>query len=221
LIFSLSNFLTASSDGRLVLLASPEDDAENTMTDSESPDTSPDPSAESASNESSTGSTLVSGGELSDEGKREVARWVNDGLGLSEVQKRLANDHGLTLTYMETRFLVDDLDLDLQDPAEPEPSSQGDGADADSPAPSQEDAAVSDDPASTDSSGVAVDVDKVMRPGALASGSVTFPDGVTTQWQLDQFGRLALTPKDDYKPSEENLMAFQEQLQVELQKAGF
>ena len=70
-------------------------------------------------------------------------------------------------------------------------------------------------------SGVSVEVDKVMRPGALASGTVTFSDGVATQWQLDQFGRLAVTPKDDHKPSEEDLMAFQQQLQVELRKAGF
>ena len=119
---------------------------------------------------------------------------------------------------METRFLVDDLDLALQDPEEPEPKLP---AMEEQGAADEEGSADLDQPASTDASGVSVEVDKVMRPGALASGMVTFSDGVTTQWQLDQFGRLAVTPKDDHKPSEEDLLAFQQQLQVELRKAGF
>jgi hypothetical protein len=157
---------------------------------------------------------------LTDEGKLEVARWVNEGFGLSEVQKRLAAEHGLTLTYMETRFLVDDLDLDLQDPVEPEPeiSAQGDADPMLDPANGPD---ALDEPSSSKVAGVTVEVDKVMRPGALASGAVTFPDGVTMQWQLDQFGRLALTPKEGYQPSEDNLVAFQQQLQAELRKAGF
>lgn len=171
----------------------------------------PDPSPSSSSE-----SALVSGGSLTDEGKREVARWISEGLGLSDVQKKLADEHGLTLTYMETRFLVDDLELALQDPEpEPEPAiaEGGEGS------PSAENEEL--EGASASEGGVSVEVDKVMRPGALASGAVTFPDGVTMQWQLDQFGRLAITPKEGYQPSEENLMAFQQQVQVELRKAGF
>lgn len=185
------------------------------MTDSNSPE-SPDPTPElNAGGSPSSG--LVAGGELTEDGKREVARWINQGMGLSEVQKTLAAEHDLNLTYMETRFLVDDLDLSLQDPVEPEPEA---------PAAGEQEAAAGEssadlEPAAPDHSGVSVEVDKVMRPGAVASGTVTFSDGVSTQWQLDQFGRLAVTPKDEYKPSEEDLMAFQQQLQVELRKAGF
>ena len=125
------------------------------------PDSSPSSSSESA---------LVSGGSLTDEGKREVARWISEGLGLSDVQKRLADEHGLTLTYMETRFLVDDLQLALQDPDEPEPPV------ADEP----EAGAIADgedvlEGTGAESSGVSVAVDKVVRPGAMASGAVTFP----------------------------------------------
>ena len=173
----------------------------------------------------SSESPLVSGGCLNDEGKREVARWINEGLSLSDVQKRLASEHGLTLTYMETRFLVDDLELALQDPEpepEPEPESEPSAAEGQEPAvdaPGNEDEGMPGDQA--EGTGVSVEVDKIMRPGALASGAVTFPDGVTMQWQLDQFGRLAITPKEGYQPSEENLMAFQQQLQGELRKAGF
>ncbi len=185
------------------------------MIDSDSSDLSQEASA----------SSLVSEGALTDEGKREVASWINEGLGLSEVQKRLADEHGLTLTYIETRFLVDDLELSLQDPdpePEPEPESEpsaAQGQDLAVDAQGNGDEEVPADQA--EATGVSIEVDKVMRPGALASGSVTFPDGVTMEWQLDQFGRLAITPKEGYQPSEENLMAFQQQLQGELRKAGF
>lgn len=157
-------------------------------------------------------SSLVSDGELTEEGKKEVARWIDEGLGLSEVQKRLAEEHGLTLTYMETRFLVDDLELALQDPDEPEPLIA--------------DAAIVDgeeglEATKAESSGVSVEVDKVVRPGTLASGAVTFSDGVSLQWHLDQMHRLGISPKEGYQPSEEDLIVFQEQLQIELSKAGF
>lgn len=195
------------------------------MIDSDSSqETSASPSDESTSSGSSD-SPLVSGGSLTDEGKREVARWINEGLGLSDVQKRLADEHGLTLTYIETRFLVDDLELSLQDPEpapEPEPESEPSATQGQEPpvdAQGNGDEGVPGDQA--EAKGVSIEVDKVMRPGALASGSVTFPDGVTMEWQLDQFGRLAITPKEGYQPSEENLMAFQQQLQGELRKAGF
>ncbi len=196
------------------------------MTDSESTgslEEVPEPAPETSSSPSpvAPSSSLVANGELTGEGRREVARWVNEGLGLSEVQKRLADEHGFTLTYMETRFLVDDLDLDLQDADEPEPKT----ALAEEPesdlASVDEGAGSAEEQAAGENSGVTVAVDKVMRPGALVSGTVAFPDGVALQWQLDQFGRLALTPKEGYQPSEENLMAFQKQLQVELRKSGY
>ena len=194
------------------------------MTDQEPTDSSDQPlegnPPESPVAETSASSALVSGGELTDEGKREVARWVNEGLGLSDVQRRLADKHGLTLTYMETRFLVDDLDLALQDPVEPEPKPSVEPEAESANDPSAEADSLDEAP-SSEASGVSVEVDKVMRPGALASGDVTFPDGETLQWQLDQFGRLAVTPKEGYQPSEDNIMAFQQQLQVELRKAGF
>ncbi|MFP6900888.1 MAG: hypothetical protein VCA36_08075 [Opitutales bacterium] len=193
-------------------------DSQPTDSSNESTEPAPEGSPDSPTGEptsSSSSSSLVSGGELTEEGKKEVARWIDEGLGLSEVQKRLAEEHGLTLTYMETRFLVDDLELALQDAEEPQPSV----------ADKLEDGALADGKegleGAADSSGISVEVDKVVRPGAIVSGTVTFSDGVSLQWHLDQMSRLAIAPKEDYQPSEEDLMAFQEKLQVELRKAGF
>jgi hypothetical protein len=62
----------------------------------------------------------------------------------------------------------------------------------------------------------------VTRPGALVSGSVTFSDGNTAQWSLDQFGRLGLSAKTPgYKPSQNDIVAFQTELQRQLAKTGY
>ncbi|MEM9227743.1 MAG: hypothetical protein AAGA45_07220, partial [Verrucomicrobiota bacterium] len=61
--------------------------------------------------------------DLSEDNKVQVAGWIAEGLGLSEVQKRLADELGINLTFMEVRFLVDDLDLELKDKESPKASA--------------------------------------------------------------------------------------------------
>jgi hypothetical protein len=61
---------------------------------------------------------------------------------------------------------------------------------------------------------VRVTMDAVTRASALASGKVTFSDGETADWMLDQTGRLGLNPtKPGYRPTEADIMAFQSELQ--------
>ena len=140
------------------------------------------------------------------EQKLEISKWVADGMGLSEVQKKINQDFGILLTYMDVRFLVDDLDLTLVDPEQPaEPK----------------DLSNIDDPESPDADplagGVQIEVDGVTPPGAMASGSVTFSDGETKKWTIDQFGRLSMSGGNtDYKPSDQDVMEFQQQLEKAL-----
>ena len=69
--------------------------------------------------------------------------------------------------------------------------------------------------------GVQVEVDTVVPPGAMASGSVVFSDGVSKSWTIDQFGRLGLSGgQEGYKPSDEDLMEFQRQLEASLRNKG-
>lgn len=71
---------------------------------------------------------------------------------------------------------------------------------------------------------VAVSVDKVsLIPGALASGSVTFSDGVTGQWVVDQYGRPGFTKisKEGYRPSPADAQGFMKELSTALQKLGY
>lgn len=71
---------------------------------------------------------------------------------------------------------------------------------------------------------VSVSVDKVtLIPGAIASGSVTFSDGVTAKWIVDQYGRPGLTEvsQPGYRPTPSDGQAFMQELSLALQKRGF
>jgi len=139
------------------------------------------------------------------EQKAEIASWVAEGMGLSDIQKKINNEMGIVMTYMDVRFLVDDLDLDLVDREEPvDPNAQ---QATDDPS----------DPLGAATSGVSVEVDGVTPPGAMASGTVTFSDGESKKWTIDQFGRLAMSGgTDGYKPSDDDVMEFQKQLESSL-----
>ena len=54
---------------------------------------------------------------LTPEQKQTVAGWVTEGDSLSVVQKKLLEEFKISMTYMDVRFLVDDLELTLKDPA--------------------------------------------------------------------------------------------------------
>ena len=54
---------------------------------------------------------------LTPEQKSTVATWVAAGDNLSAVQKKLLEEFKITMTYMDVRFLVDDLELTLKDAA--------------------------------------------------------------------------------------------------------
>ncbi|HTD86633.1 MAG TPA: hypothetical protein VK850_08650 [Candidatus Binatia bacterium] len=147
---------------------------------------------------------------LNDEQKKRVSGWIAEGLKLSDIQKRLETEFGLRLTYLETRLLIDELKLvpkDIEPPPPPkELVGQGTKEQKEAPAPG----------------GVSVKVDTVTRPGALVSGKVTFSDGNSADWYLDQTGRLGLVPgQQGYRPSPADVQSFQEQLQQELQGLGF
>jgi len=162
--------------------------------------------------------------ELTEAQKQTVGQWVNEGCGLSEIQRRLSGEFGISMTFMDVRFLVIDLGLQVRDKQTDSPS----GASMDA-FPSTEasetdfEGLESDQPASLAGLGaVVVEVDRVMKPGSVVSGSVRFSDGKSARWFLDRFGRLALDAgKPGYMPSEQDLQIFQQELKRELEKRGF
>ena len=66
-------------------------------------------------------------------------------------------------------------------------------------------------------------VDRVtLIPGALASGSVTFSDGVSCKWIVDNYGRPGFSEisQPGYRPSPADGQAFMQELSAALQKKG-
>ncbi|OIR06541.1 hypothetical protein GALL_114590 [mine drainage metagenome] len=53
--------------------------------------------------------------DLSLEQKQAVAQWVANGDSLSAIQQKMTEQFKVSLTYMDVRFLVDDLNLELKD----------------------------------------------------------------------------------------------------------
>jgi hypothetical protein len=67
-------------------------------------------------------------------------------------------------------------------------------------------------------------VDKVtLIPGAIAGGSVTFSDGVTGKWIIDQQYRPGFTEisQPGYRPSPADAQAFMKELGRAMQSRGF
>lgn len=150
---------------------------------------------------------------LSSEQKAQLKLWLDDGMTLTDIYKRVSNDWKLHLTYMELRFLIDDLGMTF-----PQPKLVPPDEDLTTQTPPPQ----SPEEPQLMHSNVSVTVDKIVRPGALASGSVTFSDGIKAAWQLDQMGRIGLIPsKEGYKPSQDDIQEFQVALQEEMHKSGF
>ncbi len=157
--------------------------------------------------------------ELTDVQKEAVRGWATEGLGLSEIQKNLLSEFDVKLTYMDVRFLVLDIGCDIQDkkvaapPKVDEPAAQ--------PAPGGD--ASPDGALPAGSGGVAVDLDRVVKAGSVISGTVVFSDGVKASWAVDNMGRMVLDPGDreDYRPSEDDVAAFQVELKRLVTERGY
>ncbi|MBA4150499.1 MAG: hypothetical protein H0X66_20500 [Verrucomicrobia bacterium] len=154
---------------------------------------------------------------LDDAQRKKVAAWIEEGAKLSDIQKKMETELGITMTYLDVRMLVDDLKLMPKDPVvvvppQPEPAPTAEGVPAE---------AAGEEVGTPIAGNVSVTVDQVTRPGAMISGKVTFSDGNTGDWYLDQTGRLGVSPTvEGYRPSQEDVVTFQTELQSALAKLG-
>lgn len=127
-----------------------------------------------------------------------------EGASMPDLQQLLKEEFGISITYMDTRFLVLDLGIELIEAPKEEPKK-----DEEKPVPV---------PTGT----VEVTMDSLALPGALVSGKVTFSDGESAIWMLDQTGRPGLDPDTPgYRPSQQDIMEFQTQLRSLLQRSGY
>ena len=163
--------------------------------------------------------------DLTKEQRQAVKQWVDAGTGLSQVQTRIKAEFGVSLTFLATRMLVQEIGANVKD--KPEPKKPAPPVDDAEPRADDLDAMDEEAPAAPAPDGiiggkVSVTSDRVVRAGAVASGEVTFSDGTRAKWLLDQMGRLALDgAKPGYRPPAQDLQEFQVQLRSLLQTRGY
>lgn len=153
--------------------------------------------------------------KLTDDQIAILKAWAAEGETLTGIQKRLKSEMGVALTYLDTRLLVGDLGLEL-DEWKPKPKEEKPAEEPANPS------AIIGDTASPPPTGVTVVVDKITRPGTMVSGRVTFTDGKQSGWYVTQDGRLGLDAGlPGYRPPAEDIPVFQAALDKELRKLGF
>jgi len=145
---------------------------------------------------------MFSAKQLSGEQVTAIQSWAAGGAQLPDIQLRMKEDFGFSLTYMDTRFLVLDLGIEIIVEKMEEPAAE-----------------IKQAPIPTGA--VSVTMDAIAVPGAIVSGKVFFSDGEAGIWMLDQTGRPALDPDTPgYAPSREDVMEFQKQLRALIESSG-
>lgn len=146
-----------------------------------------------------------------------VRAWAAQGVDLNGIQKCLASECGLHLTYMEVRFLLLDYGIEIAQPAEPAAAA---AEEADEAVPAADEAADAGEaaaaaeaemPAGKGAGGVSVTIDELQLPGTLISGKVSFPSGGHGAWFIDQAGRLGWSDLSG-QPTQYEMQDFQTQL---------
>ncbi len=141
---------------------------------------------------------MFSSKQLTEEQIATIRQWAANGAQLPDIQKQIREAMNHTLTFMDTRFLILDLGIELIVPKEADPS----------PAIAAETELVA-------TGRTTLSVDAVTLPGAIISGKVIFASGQKGFWALDQSGRPSLDLDDpEYRPTQEEITDFQQQLRA-------
>lgn len=158
---------------------------------------------------------------LTPEQHAALEQWAADGATLNDIQHKLKTEFGVNITYLDARLLLLDLQVKLKDKPREQPKPEEPAAVPQHPT---EEPIIdgADAPAPAGNGSVTVTIDQLAIPGALVSGKVTFTDGQTAGWYLDQSGRLGLrAPDPGYRPPPADVPVFQAELDRVLAQAGF
>lgn len=148
----------------------------------------------------------------------KVSAWVAEGATLSQIQERISSQLEISMTYMDVRFLVDDLNLALIEKEEPKKPEEAVSADLTAPAAAAEAQA----PTAPGAGVVTVEVDTISQPHAMVSGHVTFSDGEKADWYIDHQGRPGMAARTPgYRPTPQDIADFQTKLDAALRQAGY
>jgi hypothetical protein len=178
---------------------------------------------------------------LTEDQSNAVRQWAEEGADMAAIQRRLDEEFEVQLTFMDTRFLIADLGIELveeeeeeADEEEPEveaPANEAEGEPAadesaeDLAQPAQPEPEMEGEATEEPDNGTAtaaVTISELQRPGMMISGSVTFDGGDKAEWYLDQSGQLGMNPEsEEFRPNPQQMRVFQMELQKAAQQKGF
>ena len=160
--------------------------------------------------------------------KEFIAQKVPEGYSLSKIQDML-KEQGVHITFMELRLLASEIEESVwkktekadeppapaPEPAQEQPAIPEDQEalpEEEAPVPPAEPEAPADAAPAAPRGKTVVELSKIARPGAAASGTVKFGSGVTAEWVVDAYGRLGLENASG-KPDRQDIQEFQMELQ--------
>ena len=165
-----------------------------------------------------------------------IKSWIESGDDLGKIQNQINESFDINLTYLETRFLLSDLKIELNEDEEQEEEEPVEETLADIQAsdnitenteePEQQEPPSGDPEKEETDEGaqptnINVSVDSITQPQCVISGKVTFSDGQLASWWFDQMGQLGLNPdQEGYTPSREDVAVFQVELRKVLAEQG-
>ena len=161
-----------------------------------------------------------------------IKSWIESGDDLGKIQNQINESFDINLTYLETRFLLSDLKIELnEEEEEPVDETLAEIQDSDNITENTEEPEQQETPSGdpekeeTDEgaqpTNINVSVDSITQPQCVISGKVTFSDGQLASWWFDQMGQLGLNPdQEGYTPSREDVAVFQVELRNVLAEQG-
>ena len=153
-----------------------------------------------------------------DEIKIYLAEMLSNGVSLSDIQKQLRSEKGVTMTFLDLRLIaseIENVDWSKQEPEEKQKEAKKDEPEKGALQDEKDELTGTADQneAAPVGGATVVEVSKLTRPGTIANGSVKFGSGVKANWMIDQYNRLGLD-KPTGEPTPQDIKEFQ----VELQK---
>jgi len=150
---------------------------------------------------------------------------LNQGMSLSDVQKALAEQFDIRMTYLDLRMVATELEVDWKKQDKPIPAKKEEDVEEDAAELQEEDWDEEENDLADETSDAPppatgktkVTISKLIRPGAAISGDVEFSSGAKGEWFVDSMGRIGFNPAEGSgQPNQNDLREFQKELQKAL-----
>lgn len=149
------------------------------------------------------------------EQKQLIFAWVEEGLDLNAIQKRLNDECDLRLTFMDTRFLILDLGLEIKSPEKkPTPAATDTAAMAATTSPAAATLANTELEDTLPNGNLELSLDDVIPEGMAVTGKVKFPSGAHGSWFMDNQYRIGIDPAPaSPEPTEKDMTIFEREIE--------